>query len=211
MIMDDYLNDVRYALHCLITLVWKERKELQLLITKKKEYFKKLEDNKRVIEFLSQNPDLDDEGIVNFSYWESKDIIPELNANEKIIIKLKEEIKNKQYSIDLLASSILQIVKQGISRVFSNLEFCSDGRAINTISLKEIIWHGRNQGLHFELGPNFHPATIKFFTKLKSQFPERFDEFQTKNMSFKILEILGWKTFNDIKLDMLSFMKHSKM
>lgn len=104
---------VRYALQNLIVIVWKERNELTLLNKEKNRIIQELKENKKLIEFLTQNPDLDDEGIGSFTYWlTSHSTVPDFNEKEKSILKLKDEIKNKQYSIDLLSSSILQIAKQ---------------------------------------------------------------------------------------------------
>ena len=203
--MKNYLKDVQYAIQNLIVVVWKEKIELDKLIINKKNLISNLNTNNKVLGFLTQNPDLDDEGIVNLAYWTtSHSVLPDLEQNEKLIINLKEEIKNKQYSIDLLSSTILQIAKQGLIRVYNNFESCPNGRIIKTLSLKDIIWHGRNQGIHFEQG-QLHSQTETFFNSLLIQFPEKFVDFQNKNMSFNLLEILEWRTFDSFKKDMFSF------
>jgi len=203
--MEEYLYDVRYALTSLIVLVWRERNELDKLVIKRDRLISQLDENSRVHEFLSSNPDLDDEGIGTMVYWQSRhSFTPEINEIENSILDTKEQIRNKEYSINLLSTSILQIARQGIVRVFENIDSCSNGRTLRSITLKEIIWYGRNQGTHVEEN-NLHQQTINFFQSLNTQFPGTFDEFESKNMSFKILEVLNWKTYENLKNDLMQF------
>ena len=203
--MERLLQDVKYALESLLDLVWKERTEMDNLIKKKNNLVKKLAHDNELLDFLSHNPDLDDEGIGTMIYWsEIKTDIPTFNELEKKILDLKEEIRNKQYSIDTLSSSILQIAKQGIIRKYGNLESCKNGRKLKDLLIKEIIWYGRNQGMHFEEG-DLNSTTKGFFEKLIIKYPNLFKAYLQKNMSFKILGILDWNTYNNLEKDMLSF------
>jgi len=203
--MEDYLKDVRYALTSLIALVWLEKNELDELIRRKDRLESKLDEHSKVFELLSSNPDLDDEGIGTMLYWSIRhDIIPELNEIERSILNITEQIINKEYSINQLSNSILQITKQAIVRIFNNLDSCPDGRTINTFSIKELIWHGRNQATHIE-ETDLHQPTIDFFQRLMVQYPNTFDEFKSKSMPFNILEVLDWRTYENIKNDLMLF------
>ena len=81
-----------------------------------------------------------------------------------------------------------------------SLTKCPDGRIIGQESLKNIIWQGRNQAMHFEEG-KYRKVVVKCFTKLEINFGNRF-ELSDKNLAYDVLMLLGWESYTAYEKDM---------
>jgi hypothetical protein len=97
---------------------------------------------------------------------------------------------------------MLQYGKQAISFVHSKLSACPDGRTIGTEPLKNIIWQGRNQALHWEEG-SFTPPVVTCFEALAKESDPKFGEFRVRNKGTDVIALLDWKEFADFERDML--------
>lgn len=89
----------------------------------------------------------------------------------------------KEESIKALAGALLQIAKQGISTVHGKLNNCVDGRTIKNEPIKNIVWQGRNQSMHYEEGKFFQPI-IDCFHNIEIQL-------RKENLAKEIVDLLG--------------------
>lgn len=114
-------------------------------------------------------------------------------------------------AINILAGTVLQIAKQAISiRHGADISDCMlQGRLISGTCVRDLIWIGRNQAMHFEeTNETKQPGIRKsgwvdLFKILNTHHHGAFSlapPFQSK--AFEILQILGWSRFDRYESDM---------
>ena len=97
------------------------------------------------------------------------------------------------HSVEALAGAILQIAKQGISMLLEGKTRFESGPLIGGQHLTAIIWHARNQAMHWEEGLPTNKQTLACFQLLAEEFGEEFDlSTSEKNCAFKILLLICW-------------------
>jgi len=109
----------------------------------------------------------------------------------------EKETKIYDFTQRILAGSILQLAKQGLSTEFGESKNFPKEPKIEGIPVAKIILQGRNQSMHYE-EEEYGTGVTKCFQKLE-QIDSKFS-LQTspgKNMSKEILEILGWFDYED--------------
>lgn len=189
--MNQYLVDTKYATENLFTILYQEHNQLdktfksyRLMKDAEKDLFTKLKEDGFTAEGI-----IDLHGLYSAAErfeTDSKEIAQKLNS-------LGE-------SMNILAGAVLQIAKQGISVVYRELSNCPSGRTIGNESLKNIIWQGRNQAMHFEEG-KYSPPVIACFQNLEKIYGPRF-QLAGKNLAFSVVGILGWTTYVKYEKDM---------
>lgn len=204
---NSYIIDTRYAASELIRLISNE--EQQLVDLKRKLDSCKNELERRYNEFLRSEFDMDDnmtDTRLQYTYGKY------FSYMQEVVAPLEAEIKNtetsleaKSFSICSLSGALLQIAKQGISIVHGSLANCPDGRTIGDETLKNVIWHARNQSLHFEEG-NYRLPVVECFKTLENDFGLKFN-LSDKNLSKDIVDLLGWKDYSVYESDMVSLLK----
>lgn len=91
---------------------------------------------------------------------------------------------------------------KGISVAHGGLAACPDGRQVTpSQTLKNVIWQGRNQALHWEDG-NPQPPVIRCFNALASESDPKFANYANGNLALDVIELLGWTDFNRFHADM---------
>jgi len=80
---------------------------------------------------------------------------------------------------------------------------CPAGRAINSETLKNVIWQGRNQSIHWDEG-KFNTAVQNCFQALATNVDPKFSQLTTRSLAFDIVQLLEWKEFADFERDILS-------
>jgi hypothetical protein len=202
MLIVDYLAEVEYATQNLIPLIWEERNRLEKLKTRLASLGRVVEDNYRRAEFIQLNAETPEDVMMGVgAYWdnyfgEDKELF---HGDEE---KLNNQILAHAFSIDSLAGNLLQHAKQGISLAHGKLANCPDGRYIGSQPLKEVVWQGRNQALHWE-DHNPHPPVKKCFDNLAQDIDPKFADYAKRNMAFDVVDLLGWRDFDSFKRDML--------
>lgn len=93
-------------------------------------------------------------------------------------------------SIAILASAVLQIAKQCLSFRFGKKPTLKSARQIGTQSVVEIIWEGRNHGMHWE-DETPRRQVVDMLQKLKKD--TELNVIEGKNNAFVILVALDWK------------------
>lgn len=123
---------------------------------------------------------------------DAKELQAALEDTRKLASEELNELQVLDVSLQALAGTLLQIAKQGISITYKRLDSAPDGRHLNGIPLKSIIWHARNQAMHFEEGYN---AQVKqLFRDLTREFGPEFDlnKHQGISRAKQIVKLLGW-------------------
>jgi hypothetical protein len=121
--------------------------------------------------------------------------------------ELELAIQTHEHSLRLAAASLLQIAKQGISFAVGNPDAAQSGRMIRGVSLRDLIVQGRNQSLHFE-EKKPHSAVREMFGALENELGDRFSltKRHGESLAAEVLELLGWKSYDNIKRDLISLM-----
>ena len=189
--MHQYLLDTKYASENLLLILTKERDLLNEKILSRKtmiEAEKGLFDSMKESGFIS-------EGIMELYGF---------NKASENFLKEAEEILTFIVTItnplSIIAGALLQIAKQGISFEYKSLSHCPHGRIIGKESLKNIIWQGRNQAMHFEEG-NYKKGVVDCFSNLEMEFGNRF-KLTDKNLAYDVLMLLGWESYGAYEQDM---------
>jgi len=201
--MSSYLAVIEFAANNLIEIIWNERNQLTELEKEIAPLLKAVEDEYLKAQTLAMNAeDPDDVAMAAGIYWNN------YFGDDKVLYHkdtsrqdLEDEVLAHEFSIAALCGALLQYAKQGISLVHSGLANCPEGRAIGSQHLKAVIWQSRNQAIHWEEG-NFRKPVKDCFEALKSEINQQFDQYKARSMASDIVEILGWKTFDDFKADL---------
>lgn len=200
--MEEYLKETEFATSELIKLVFQEEKEIQKLLSE-------IRVNENIYnQFIAMEYDL--EGVsparLQHTYIQAMGGTSQAYIHKKIE-ELKKSLKVKDASLKVLCGALLQIGKQGISIVHGNLENCPDLKPSSnkhlTESLKDFIWWGRNQSLHYEEG-NFRKGVTVFFKLLRSKYGDAFALEKNSNLAKEIVTLLKWTSYESYKMDMLS-------
>jgi len=192
--MNPYIVETKYATNNLIN-----REEERL-----KAFYIHLTEHKKRHEILYKDffrKDLDPyenftEADMMRSFYYQADYDKEfLTPLRSAISEVENSIEAKKESIQALSGALLQIAKKGISIVHGGLNFCPDGRFIKTEPIKNIIWQGRNQSLHFEIG-SFHTPVVNCFNALGIPI-------NNQNSAKLIIDLLGWTSDKNYQDDMV--------
>jgi hypothetical protein len=204
--MDQYIIDTEYAVENLIHLITIDEKQLfqyqnQCETAKEKEkyFYQQFIDsqfNDDVVTMQEQ---------AKYVAWcqtneETRKRLTELQEQIRL---LQMSINSKSYSISTLCGTVLQIAKQGISIVHNDLNNCPDGKNIGLENLKNVIWQGRNQSMHYEEG-KFSQAVRDCFFNLEISFGNRFSLNLNggQNLAHDVIEILDWKDYSIYQSDL---------
>lgn len=202
--MHQYLSDTEYAIHGLFALIGDEERNLndlqqQLESSREKQNYANSilyagappsafgEDTTLYFEILKQNASVE---IENFA---------------PRIASLQAAIDAKAFSVRAIAGAILQVGKQGIVVAHGGLTPCPSGRSIGSEVLKNVIWQGRNQAMHWEEG-RFHANVTQCFQNLETDFGPQFriDVTSKCNLAKEVIDLLQWTDFNTYENDMIS-------
>jgi hypothetical protein len=143
------------------------------------------------------------------TYFEKKarDARRQIAELAESVARLQETIDAKSFSIRAIAGAILQVAKQGIVVVHSELSQCPAGRRIGSQDLKDVIWQARNQAMHWEDG-EFHPPVTACFQTLEREFGSTFrlDGSQTGSLAKAVIDQLEWTDADSYNRDMISLL-----
>ncbi|MBW4541598.1 MAG: hypothetical protein KME43_20995 [Myxacorys chilensis ATA2-1-KO14] len=206
--MHQYVDDTEYAVRGLIDLITTEERQLTQLQSHYEGLSSKEKDLKQWLLDAPLNDDVVplQEQAMAITWHKTREELADL---QKQIMALQSSIDAKSVSIDALCVAILQIAKQGISTVHSNLSKCPDGRIIGTGTdaekLKNVIWQARNQSVHYEEG-NFSSAVTTCFAKLEASCGSQFSLALNsgKNLAHDVIQELGWKDYSKYESDIQS-------
>jgi hypothetical protein len=209
--MHQYLIDTEYAASNIINLIMHDERKLEQTNKEYRQLQKDLKFYQQQLSAADMSDDLSPMQL-QYEYVRYRERTEGLRKQEEILISKIKELKNliyaKSFAISSLSSALLQISKQGISIVYKRLECCPDGRVIGKEVLKNIIWQGRNQSMHYE-EDNFNPAVKTCFQNLEDFFDDEFSLtlHSSENLAQKIvINVLDWNDYQVYKYDMISLL-----
>lgn len=200
----DYMPEIRPAVEVVIGEIHAERKILGEAEGRLARLTTETEDGYRNVEFLRMNPEFDDDFLGTAIYWDTYFGPDKDRHHANIEVEtIKAQIQVKAFSLSALGGTILQFGKQGISLQYGGVGACPAGREIDGMSLRDLIWFGRNQGIHWDEG-EFKGGTKTFLEQLDAAKGGPFSDYKTRSISLDIINLIGWKTADHFQNDMLS-------
>lgn len=126
---------------------------------------------------------------------------------------LAAEAKMQAYlisqSIEVLCGAVFQIAKQGMSLILDGGEKFSRGRMIGSQHLSKVIWHGRNQAMHWEDGNPTNQYTKRCFEILAEEFGPQFEfDESPRNLAWELWKVIGWSSYEDYERDIQDILKN---
>ena len=203
--MSDYLTEIRHAAVLLIEGVWHEQREIERLRPEIEKLERHVEGEYVAAEAMQATAESADELMMGAGrYWENYfGADKERYEKDAQLSQVEQMAAAHTFSIGSLAGSLLQHAKQGISLVHAGLSACPAGRvAGGGVTLRDVIWQGRNQAMHWDEG-HFRPAVINCFNLLVAH-DSRFRNYTTRNCAFDIVDLLGWRTIDAFVADLTS-------
>lgn len=194
MTITEYLQQTRHAANVLIdgfTVEWKAHKAEVIAYNQKVDDFKALEE-----ELHRQDSGNSQLGL-QIGAWEG--VLNSFHSAKDCHMDRLEKVP----STSILCGALLQIAKQGLSVAHGAKQNAPAGRVIGSTTLRDVIWEGRNQALHFEDG-RFSSEVVQCFAALQALHGPRFTLIKGKNLATYIVDVLGWHTLLTYEADMLS-------
>lgn len=124
--------------------------------------------------------------------------------SDKKVADAREALFLIHTASEAAASAVLQIAKQCVSMAWPIGEHkFNKGRLVGSQPLSSVIWHARNQALHFEDGKSY-PATKKCLNLLQSELGLDISNLKSKPRSLAkdIFKLLEWHSYVNFADDM---------
>lgn len=200
----DYMPEIRHAVEVSIGEIHSEKRALEQAEGKLRQLTKETEEGYRKVEFLQLNPDLDDDFLGTAIYWDTYFGPDKERHHADIEVeRITQAIQVKAFSLSALGGSLLQYGKQGISLQYGGIDACPEGRRIGGVPLRDLIWFGRNQSIHWDEG-EFKGTTKTFLENLAATKGGAFSDYKIRCLSLDVINLIGWKTTDQFQSDMLS-------
>jgi hypothetical protein len=159
--VNSYIAETRSAVRGIFDLLANEKKRL----AKTQESYACIADATKTLYQGMQREGADSADIVELYGLEASRV-----QFSKEIAEIRSLVFQLSPTYNALAAALLQIAKQGISSKHGGLSKCPNGRLIGqTEFLKNVIWQGRNQTMHYEEG-QYRRDVNECFTNLVNDF-----------------------------------------
>jgi len=206
----DYLKETEFASTKLIQAIWNDFNRAEKLKDKIQEQSKIVQiEYSRALAMQRYAEDPDDVMAGVGRYWENY-----FGADKEVYHKaekledLTKLMAARELSFTTLCGNLLEHAKKGLSLVYGHPNVWPTGKQIGSQGLSKIILEGRNQSTHIDeaikTGTYKKPDVATCFNKLAQDIDPVFADYLKRDMSFEIIQTLGWKTFNKYKSDMLT-------
>lgn len=202
--LSNYLNEMEFAANGVFELLWHEHREAEVLRVEIEKLQRTAAENYDRAHFIQQNAEDADELMIGVGmHWDTYfDEDKDQHYKSKDLAMLEASLALREFSISSLAGTLLQYAKQGLSASFGAPENWPHGRLIGTQNLKTIILEARNQSEHWEEG-NPKPKVQTCFDTLTAEKSSDFAHYRTKNLAFKVVSLLEWRSYAEFKTDLL--------
>jgi hypothetical protein len=201
--MSAYLHEIRHACETILPAIWAEWDQVQALEGRIAVLRQQTEEGYRRSEAFQEFDNADDYMLGVGVHWDTYfGPDKERQYTEKELPEKTQLRDARAFACAAMAGSILQFAKQGMSQVHGGLDQCHSGRQIYGVGLKDIIWQGRNHALHWEESQP-RRAVQECFDAL-AQTELAFAEYRSRNLSFEIVRLLGWRAVEQFEVDMMS-------
>jgi hypothetical protein len=202
--INSYLSEIEHAARSLIGLLWEEHRQVEELQAQVEKLTAEVRDGYRRAAAWKDSEDPDDvmagAGIQWGTYFGPD---KQRHGVTDRLTQAHDQLAARAFSRSSMAASLLQYAKQGISITQSSLDACPDGYAIGTQVLKQVIWQGRNQSIHWEEGKP-HKAVTTCFDLLSAEAGGQFAPYKTQNLAFEVVTLLKWDSFETFETDLRS-------
>jgi hypothetical protein len=197
-----YLSEIEYAATESINLMWKEVEEVARLESELKPLAQATQRDYRQAEAIAMMND-DDDGISTLLHWETYfGVDKNRHHKEEEVQAVAERVATHQKSVALIAGSLLQYAKQGLSQVYGSPQHWPAWAAIGTQGFGNIILQSRNQTMHWDTPP-LTQRVQDCFTKMATEVDPVFNQFHARSLAFEVVSELKWKNFAKFRADML--------
>lgn len=202
--MQNYLDEIKYAVESTLSVIWSDAEKLEILQDKLEHLTRETERGYQYAEAFQYDEDPDDVMLGVGIHWDTyfgsdkKRYQAETDVDD-----VNEEIRVREFSRSAMSGNILQYAKQGISIAHGELKHCPNGRSIGSQVIKTVIWQGRNQSLHWEEKSPRQPI-IDCFDQLSKDIDNRFSQYTSSNLAFDVVKLLNWKAYDSFEKDMQS-------
>jgi len=197
--MKKYLEEVEYAASSLIELIWSDFEKLEECSDRLKTLTAEFDVKYQIFLANEFHP------TANFYHAQmakAHEGVAKPKAElEKEIADVSESIDAKSASIATLSGALLQIAKQCISLKYGKPPNAPAGGNIDGVLIKEIIWEGRNQSIHYENPKEISDNVVTLFSKLDALRDDgiSWDARSQTNFAFEIVQFLGWREYSDFE------------
>lgn len=200
--MHQYITDTRFAVNSLCEALTSERGELARLLGAQKEALKREAAFDIVFLQRQMHPS------ANYWYGAKMKAQSERLDLDSQVVSLERQLLDKRFSLSVLAGALLHIGKQGISVVWGNPANCRNGRTVCGVSLKAVIWAGRNQSQHYEELKKVDEVTaLTMLTMAQNGASQLLAKPKDReSRALEVVEALGWLSFEAYSDDMESLL-----
>lgn len=200
--MHQYLQDTEFATRNLFGLATDEERQLKA----RSEGLSQTEQRLKVHQWDFQTSDLNDDfsdAYVMAAFSRAAKAAQEVERLKGEVATLQASVGTHQHAIQAIAGAILQIAKQGIALVHSGLVAAPAGRALGSLTVRDIIWQARNQSMHYEEG-TFKKPLLDLFATLEQEHGSQFSlaKHSRQNRAKQVLDVLGWTNYESYLKDM---------
>lgn len=191
--MSTYLSSVERASRHLIPKVWEDDLTIADAEAAVRLAERAVEDGYRYVAGWQADPYLeDDEGLATMVYWETYfERTDEQREREGTVGRARIEQTENEVSTAMLAGMVLELGKRGITMVHGGRDQAPASPMVGAVPLRDVIWQGRNQAMHWEDG-TLRPATQACFDALFAEHGQPFDQATSRNLSRDVLRVLRW-------------------
>jgi hypothetical protein len=202
--MNKYIDETKYATSSLIELIWADFDKLEELNTHLKKLTAEFDVKYQIFLANEFHP------AANYYHAQmAKAHIGIAKPKAELDNEIKEvsdSIDAKSASIAALSGAILQLAKQCISLKYGKPQNAPDGDSIGGILIKDIIFEGRNQSIHYENPREISDNVVAMFVKLDALRNDGniWDAKSQTNFAFQIVNLLSWRTYSDFEAHLKS-------
>jgi hypothetical protein len=201
--MASYLKEMHFAVGEVLDGLWNEREALERLQADIARLTQRVQQTYERAEMIAHDPlDAEDVMLATGMYWDNYFGDDKENYGKvQVETEQQSQLDTKQFSLSALAGTALQYAKQGISVVHGSFGACPDGRRIGSLTLKTVVWQGRNQASHWEDG-RLHPPVVSCFQALESEQGAVFGAYNQRSLASEVVGMLDWRDWQRFEQDM---------
>lgn len=204
--MAQFLDEIQFAVESALPTVWRDHDEAHALLTQVRGLERQVAAGyQRAASFYDNADDPEDVAMSAGIHWETYfGVDKDRHEEQANLDTLRARFDARRFSLAATAGTILQFAKQGISMVHGGPATCPPGRTTgSTESLKNVIWQGRNQAIHWEEG-KLTGAVTTCFSHLATDYGKSFDDVYAASLAWAVLHLIGWHTWDEFATDMIS-------
>ncbi len=201
-----YLESTEQAVKGLIALIHEERAALEALEDERDALKRKRDVLYNNFVTMDLNEDFNERQVMH-AHGQAARAHEEVQSAERQIQAVAAKLGARASSYGAICGALLQIAKQGLSAQFGkSRNDAPEGSRIGSEPIRNVIWEGRNQSMHFET-PEMVGARIReTFSALERCFGSRFtmpaEPAELRNLAGETVEVLGWRDYKKYLDDM---------